>query len=81
METPTITIDMDAKCPFCGKMGAVNNGICMKCALKILKHGKRRLAMKFGPKSIDAVCETIKTEDHFIGDCEEEQLNMFDEGE
>ena len=46
METPTITIDMDQKCPSCGEMGAVNNGVCLKCALKVLKHGKRRSIMK-----------------------------------
>ena len=29
--TMTFSIDMDAKCPQCGKGGSVNGGLCLKC--------------------------------------------------
>jgi hypothetical protein len=32
--TLTVTIDMDRKCAECGKGGAVDSGICMRCTLK-----------------------------------------------
>jgi hypothetical protein len=34
MTVYTITIDLDAPCIRCGKPGAVNGGICLKCALR-----------------------------------------------
>lgn len=29
--TARIAIDMDARCPVCGKKGAVNGGLCIEC--------------------------------------------------
>ena len=39
-KTPTITIDPDKKCKSCGKRGATQSGICLKCVVKRLKQGK-----------------------------------------
>ena len=36
-----MNIDLDKKCPICGKPGAVNDGICLKCAGKILKNKRK----------------------------------------
>jgi hypothetical protein len=33
----TFHVDMDQKCPKCGKPGSVNGGLCFACALKTLK--------------------------------------------
>jgi NMD protein affecting ribosome stability and mRNA decay len=33
----TFTIDLNAKCPRCGKPGTVNGGLCLACALKAMK--------------------------------------------
>lgn len=43
-EVPTITIDLDAKCPRCKKPGAANGGWCLDCRLKAIKarHTTRR---------------------------------------
>lgn len=43
----TITVDTDAKCPTCGKPGAIvradgSPGPCMKCVAKHLRHGPPR---------------------------------------
>lgn len=35
-----ITIDLDAKCPRCGKSGTVNGGPCLNCINKALKNGE-----------------------------------------
>jgi len=32
----TLTINMDKKCAECGKPGAANSGICMRCATKAI---------------------------------------------
>ena len=47
MEPITIEINMDKKCPRCGKKGTRQNGLCMDCAvsgylksLKKLRAGK-----------------------------------------
>jgi hypothetical protein len=34
--TFTLNIDMDKKCAECGKGGATDNGICMKCNTKAI---------------------------------------------
>ena len=34
--TFTLNIDMDKRCPECGKMGAVGDGICLKCSVKAM---------------------------------------------
>lgn len=31
MTTPTVTIDMSKECVECGKGGAADNGLCLKC--------------------------------------------------
>ena len=36
-EIPTIIIDMDKKCSTCGKAGACQNGLCLKCISKKIK--------------------------------------------
>jgi len=38
--TTTITINMDKKCIRCGKNGAPDNGICMKCLSKAIGRGE-----------------------------------------
>lgn len=35
-----ITIDMDKKCKRCGKGGATQSGLCLKCVLKAIQKGK-----------------------------------------
>ena len=37
-----MTIDMDRKCAECGKMGATDSGICLKCCLKIMRGQQMR---------------------------------------
>ena len=41
MTTYKLNIDMDVKCPQCGKGGSVNGGICVKCAHKNLRKLKK----------------------------------------
>ena len=36
----TINVDMDKKCSRCGKNGATQNGICMKCMGNMVKKGE-----------------------------------------
>lgn len=36
MSIPTITIDMDKKCAECGRGGAVESGVCLKCTGKAI---------------------------------------------
>jgi len=36
----TITIDLDKKCRQCGRKGAADNGICVRCVLKNMRAGK-----------------------------------------
>lgn len=36
----TINIDMDKKCSRCGKKGACDNDLCMKCIAKAMKNGE-----------------------------------------
>jgi NMD protein affecting ribosome stability and mRNA decay len=43
--TPTITVNMDKKCSFCGKGGAVAEnraGLCMSCIVKAIRAKNRR---------------------------------------
>uniref|UniRef100_A0A6M3LNJ1 Uncharacterized protein n=1 Tax=viral metagenome TaxID=1070528 RepID=A0A6M3LNJ1_9ZZZZ len=40
MDIVTFNIDFDEKCKQCGKGGAVNGGICLKCLNKNIKSGK-----------------------------------------
>lgn len=47
-DIPTFTVNMDEKCKQCGKKGAVNGGICMKCMTKNLKSGKYDHIIKKG---------------------------------
>mgnify|MGYP001607319501 CR=1 FL=1 len=35
----TITIDYEKKCKRCGNLGAMKNGLCMKCMSKAMKSG------------------------------------------
>lgn len=35
-----ITIDMDKKCKWCGKRGAMPSGICLRCVEKGIRQGK-----------------------------------------
>jgi len=39
MET-VININMDNKCARCGKKGAMDNGICLKCLTKAIERGE-----------------------------------------
>ena len=39
---PTITIDFDTPCKWCGKAGACANGLCLKCNTKRLKKARER---------------------------------------
>lgn len=32
-----ITIDMDKRCKECGALGALDNGLCLRCAFKKLR--------------------------------------------
>lgn len=41
---PTITINMDKKCAECGKGGAADNGICLKCTTKAMGPNPMRSA-------------------------------------
>jgi uncharacterized OB-fold protein len=36
----TIHVNLDKKCSRCGKGGAMQNGICMKCFSKAIKNGE-----------------------------------------
>ena len=36
MENQTIEIDFDKKCKTCGKKGACQNGLCIKCTSKAI---------------------------------------------
>ena len=40
MSNRTITIDMGKKCKQCGRKGAADGGICMRCILKNMRAGK-----------------------------------------
>ncbi len=44
MNTMTVTIDMDKRCAECGKGGATDSGICMKCASNALRGKKMKSA-------------------------------------
>ncbi len=46
MSTPTIIVDMDRPCRRCGKPGAANGGVCLRCAANLLKAGTYRVAMQ-----------------------------------
>ena len=48
MENQTIEIDFDKKCKTCGKKGACQNGLCIKCSSKVLL---RRLREKLNDPS------------------------------
>ncbi len=37
MSIPTITVDMNKKCDDCGKAGACQSGLCLKCVAKRIK--------------------------------------------
>ena len=40
-KSPTIHVNLDAKCTRCGKGGVVeNSGICMACVAKAVKNGE-----------------------------------------
>lgn len=39
-DVPTININMDKKCTQCGKKGAMDNGLCLKCVTKNLRAGR-----------------------------------------
>lgn len=56
--THVFNIDLDAKCPQCGKGGSVNGGLCFECADKKIKQTieKRResnMIDGIGQKAID----------------------------
>lgn len=36
----TIDIDLDAKCPRCGRKGVANKGLCLRCVTKGIKSGE-----------------------------------------
>lgn len=36
MSANSILIDLDKKCMECGKLGAAESGICLKCAVKAI---------------------------------------------
>lgn len=38
----TLTVDLGAKCPKCGKPGSVNSGLCFKCAERRLMEEIRK---------------------------------------
>jgi len=38
--TTVINIDMDRKCVRCGKKGAMDNGICLKCLTRAVVRGE-----------------------------------------
>lgn len=40
MTIPTITINLDKKCRRCGKPGATDGGLCLKCISKGIKAGE-----------------------------------------
>jgi hypothetical protein len=43
MNTPTIRINLDAKCDECGKDGRAPNGLCLSCTTRALQD-KRMLS-------------------------------------
>ena len=45
--TPTITIEMDKKCLECGKGGATDCGICLKCVTAAIT-GKKQMHTEAG---------------------------------
>ena len=57
-DTPTITIDMDKKCPKCGHKGVCENGLCMSCGMK---NYERKRAMKIGDKTIKTCIDIIQS--------------------
>lgn len=40
MRSPTITVDMSQECPRCGKLGAANGGMCLRCMIKAIETGE-----------------------------------------
>lgn len=36
----TVNVDLDAKCKRCGKPGATQSGVCLKCITKAIKNGE-----------------------------------------
>jgi hypothetical protein len=55
MTTPTIEINMDAKCSNCGERGITGSGLCLKCATEALAN------MKHYRVSFDGVVATTAT--------------------
>lgn len=56
MTTPTITIDLNVKCPRCGKKGATRTptgkvNVCLKCYVKALRAGEFDQVLGFGLRS------------------------------
>ncbi|BAS31193.1 hypothetical protein DEHALATV1_0090 [Dehalococcoides mccartyi] len=41
-----IHVNLNAKCPRCGKGGSVNGGVCMECMSKALKNGELDATLK-----------------------------------
>ena len=56
--THVLNVDMDAKCPQCGKGGSVNGGLCFRCADKKIKQtiekrkGDKPMVSGIGEKTI-----------------------------
>ena len=58
MSIPTLTINMDKKCPQCGHKGVCGNGLCMECGMKKYE---RKQAMKIGDKTIKACIDIVQS--------------------
>lgn len=58
--TVTINIDMDRKCAECGKGGAVDSGICLKCTTKAF--GATRMKSETGRAVQDRIRNGAKAE-------------------
>ncbi len=39
--TLEIVIDYNRRCKLCGRMGATDSGVCLKCVLKVMANKKR----------------------------------------
>ena len=60
-KTPTITIDMDKKCPGCGKAGITENGLCLECVAKKIRGESVLQTSKFqrAPDWVSAIGTSI----------------------
>jgi hypothetical protein len=45
-KTYVLNIDLDKKCPLCGKKGSVNGGLCLGCATKKITGGNKMIGAK-----------------------------------